>query len=214
MPVNLKSVVEAVNASKLESLKPLMSPELSSRVAEGLKGVGTAAKNIQYEVNQSKAEGNHVAFTYTAKGTSNAGKPATWTGSAIATMDGDKIVDLHVHEDYIARFLATEGVSLATLVGPSATGTWVGTASGLTVTLHLVQSGGKITGNVAISGFSGTFPVTGQNNYPSTPNLDVNATVVGLATEFSGNFNGNNQAAGTLTISGFTPLDVVINRST
>jgi hypothetical protein len=209
----IHTVVTAVNTAKLDSLKSLFSADLTSSVNAALQNVGTSVKNVQYTVNQSVPEGNHIAFTYTATGSSpTTGKSGSWTGSGLATLEGSTITSLQVHEDQIAKTIALGG-SLATLANPSATGTWTGSASGFTVTLKLVQSGTSITGTVAISGFSDTYPVTGNNNYPHTPNLVVHASVMGLATEFEGNFNGANQVAGTLTIAGFSPIAVTINKS-
>lgn len=209
----IHSVVTAVNASKLDSLKSLFSADLTTSVDSAIQNIGSSAKNVQYTVNQTVPEGNHLAFTYTATASSpTTGKSGSWTGSGIATLDGATIVGLEVHEDHIAKTIALGG-ALATLAAPSATGTWVGSASGFTVTLKLVQSGTAITGTVAISGFSDTYPVTGNNNYPHTPNLVVHATVMGLAVEFEGNFNGATQVVGSLTITGFPAIDVTINKS-
>lgn len=153
-----------------------------------------------------------MAFTYSVSGTSSTtGKAGSWTGSGIATLSGSQIVAIQVHEDQIARAIVL-GETIASVAAPTATGTWTGSASGFTVTLKLTQSGTKITGTVAVSGFSGTYPVTGANNYPHNPNVNVNATVVGLATEFDGDFNGANQINGQLKISGFDPIDVTVNK--
>jgi hypothetical protein len=209
----IHAVVSAVNTAKLDSLKSLFSPDLTSSVNAALQNIGTSVNNVQYTVNQTVPEGNYLAFTYTATGSSDAtGKAGSWTGSGVATLEGQTIVSLQVHEDQIAKAIALGG-GVKALAAPSATGTWVGSASGFTVTLKLVQSGTAITGTVAISGFSDTYPVTGSNNYPHTPNLVVNASVMGLATEFDGNFNGATQVAGTLTITGFPAIDVTINKS-
>lgn len=208
----LQSVVTAVNASKLDSLQSLFSTETSASVKDALTNLASSIKGIQYTVNQTVTEGSLVAFTYSATGTSTAtSKAGSWTGSGIATMDGGQITALQVHEDTIAKAIAL-GESISTVANPSATGTWVGSASGFTVTLKLTQKGTAITGSVSITGFQGTFPVTGQNNYPHTPNVVVNATVVGLETEFEGGFNGAKQINGTLKISGFSPIDVTINQ--
>ena len=210
----LNSLATAVNSAKLASMTSMFSGELSSQVEEAMKSIGTSIKGIQYTVKETHEMGNHLAFTYTATGTSIAtGKSGSWTGSGIATQEGSKFTSLRMHEDQLARVIVFEDwAALSMLIGPSAAGTWVGTASGFTVTLTLTQSGAAISGTVAISGFSGTYPVTGQNRYPSNPNLTVNAEVMGLAVAFDGNFQGDNQATGDLDITGFPSIAVTIDR--
>jgi hypothetical protein len=215
MPTDtINSLAAAVNSAKLDSVKSMFSAELSEKVEEALKDIRSSTKNVQYTVNDSKQEGDHLAFTYTVAGTSTAtGKSGTWTGSGIATLTGGKIAHLRVHEDYIAKALALGNTgAFSKIAGPIATGTWVGTASGFTVTLTLTQTSAAISGTVAVSGFPGTYPITGQNSYPNHPNLTLHAEITGLAVEFEGDFNGNNQAAGKLTITGFPAIDVTIDR--
>jgi hypothetical protein len=210
---SIHTVVDAVNSSKLDSLQSLFSPELHSTVTAALGDMAESIKNVKYTVNQSVQEGNLLAFTYSATGTSSAGKAGSWTGSGIATLDGNTIVELQVQEDFIARLIATGATgSIATAAHPSATGTWTGSAHGLTITLVLKQSGKNITGTAAISGFPGTHPVTGENDYPHNPNVTVNANVAGLEAEFEGDFDGSNKVNGKLKISGFESIDVTITR--
>jgi hypothetical protein len=208
----IQSVVTAVNGSQLNSLTALFSPETAASVKDALTGLASTAKGVKYTVNQTVTEGTLVAFTYSATGTSTAtNKAGSWTGSGVATLDGGVITALQVHEDTIAKAIVL-GESLTTVAHPTAAGTWTGSASGFTVTLKLTQSGTKVTGTVAITGFPGTFPATGENNYPHNPNVVINATVVGLETEFEGDFDGANKIDGTLKIPGFSPIDVTVNK--
>lgn len=208
----IESVVTAVNTAKLDSLESMFSSELSAEVKETLALQASSVKNAKYTVSQTVTEDQLQGFTYTATGTSaTTGKSGTWTGSVIVTVEGTQITDLQVHEDVIAKAIVL-GESLHTVANPTATGTWVGAASGLTVTLKMTQSGKKITGSGTISGFKDPFPVTGENNYPAQPNVVINATVVGLPTEFEGGFDGPSTIDGTLKIDGFEHIQVAIKK--
>jgi hypothetical protein len=100
----IQSVATAVNASKLDSLESLFSPETSASVTDALTNLANSAKGVKYTVNQTVTEGTLVAFTYSATGTSTAtSKAGSWTGSGIATLDGAVITSLQVHEDTIAK---------------------------------------------------------------------------------------------------------------
>lgn len=204
----VNALVSAVNAGDAHALQSSLSPELATAIGAAVEHNRKAAPDIRYTVNGALENGDQVAFTYTATA-----KAGSWHGSALATVADGKIVNLHVDEDHIGKAIALKDKDiLAAAAPPSATGTWIGISSGFTITLVLVQSGINITGTATISGFTGTYPVTGTNIYPTTPNITIHANVSGLQTTFTGNFNGNNQVVGTLVIVGFSPISVTVNR--
>jgi predicted ester cyclase len=218
MPVDNKtlihnSVAEIFNKGDATNAANFFAGELQHTVAQGVKENKAIFPDLQYNINQISAEGDTVAFTYAAKGTQKAaleglaasGKTAQWTGSALATVADGKIVHIYVQEDQIAKLAALGHLHIAV----SMTGKWVGSASGITVSLNLTQSGVNVTGSCTITGFTGTFAVTGSNHYPNvslTSNLGN-----GLVAVFNGAFTGANAVHGKLTIMG-SSMDVTINR--
>jgi predicted ester cyclase len=208
-----KSLEETFNNGDVASVAKFFSPDLQEAVSQAVKENRAGFPDLRYKVDHITSAGNQVIFTYTATGTHKGvfegrrptGKTAEWHGSVIATVQRGKIVHIHVDEDHLRRDMQLGELLDLT---PSMTGTWVGSSSGITVTLHLTQTGDNITGDVTITGFSGTYPVTGTNNYP---NVTLNASPAGIPAQFVGKFSGPDSVPGVLTMMG-SSLDVTINR--
>jgi predicted ester cyclase len=207
------SMQDVFNKADATSVATYFSPELHDLVSQGIQDSKTAFPDLQYTITNMASDGDTVAFTYTAKGTQKGvleglaatNKAATWSGSAIATVSAGKITHIYVQEDYIAKMAQLGHITAIS----SMTGKWVGSTSGITVSLTLTQSGNNVTGSCTITGFSGTHAVTGTNTYPSVK-LSSNLGN-GLVGNFDGEFSGPNTVSGSLTIMG-SSLHVTINR--
>jgi hypothetical protein len=211
--VEITPIVNAINSSKLEALESLFDAQLAQDVRQAMGQINATVSKINYTINQTITEGNHLAFTYTATATGKSGKSGSWTGSGVATLADSKIVQLRVHEDAVAKAIAIgEAGSLAAIAGPSVTGTWTGAAHGITVTLNLKQSGTKISGTASVSGFPGTSQVSGENNAPHDPNIVLNTTLGGLNAEYEGDFENDNTISGTLMVAAFPHIQVTVTR--
>lgn len=208
-----KCLEETFNKGDVSSVAKFFSPDLQEAVSQAVKENRAGFPDLRYKVDHIASAGNQVVFTYTATGTNKGefegaratGKTAEWQGSVVATVQGGKIVHIDVDEDHLRRDLQ---LGAALDLTPTMTGTWVGSSSGITVTLHLVQSGNNVTGDVTITGFSKPYPVTGTNNYP---NVTLNASPEGIPAQFVGKFSGPDSVPGVLTMMG-SSLDVTINR--
>jgi hypothetical protein len=95
-------------------------------------------------------------------------------------------------------------------MNPSMTGSWSGGSGGTNVTLQLTQTGNNVSGTGTLQGTPGSFPLNGTNNFP---NVALQGTVFGLPVTFSGAFASPNSIPGTLTIQGFPPESVALNRT-
>ena len=105
------------------------------------------------------------------------------------------------------RFLAT--IALSALAGCDSptgpadlTGTWEGTNSVVTVTLHLTESSGSVTGTGSIVSLGNSYPVTVTGTLSgSALSLDATVTGAGSAT-YSGTVRGS-RIDGELNGAGF-----------
>jgi hypothetical protein len=193
----VQNAVDAYNKGNGDALGKHFGSALSKGASGSVKGGGGA----QYTILHISESGPHVAFSYAAKATVG-GKPAQWHGSGVATVDNGKITNLYHQEDPLGKYLAGGGAAV-----PSLTGTWVGSAQGITVTLNLTQTGNNVTGTA--NAFGATFPVTGTVNYPQ---VNLQGNMNGVAVTFTGTYNPPpNTIPGTLTAMG-SSIQVTLNR--
>ncbi len=208
----LQHAAEAFNKGDANAFEKLFGSEMQHDVGGRLKWMHGAFPDVQYKIDHVQADGPHLTFTYTANGTNKGkigrhnatNKAVQWHGTGVATVSNGKIVSVHVQED-LARLSILLGIAL----NPTMTGTWSGSAQGTNVTLKLVQNGNTVTGTATVSGLQDTFAVHGTNNYP---NVSLGGSVYGLAVSFTGKFTDNNAIPGTLSIQGFSPIQVTLKR--
>jgi predicted ester cyclase len=207
----VKKAVEAANEGQAEGFKRAFGGDRANQFADSLKTLRTAFPDLKYTIDHIQAEGNQVTFTYTCKGTHKGtlgqlratNKAAQWHGWGVATVENGVITAVHTAEDWVRA-----GIQLG--MNPSMTGSWSGGSGGTNVTLQLTQTGNNVSGTGTLQGTPGSFPLNGTNNFP---NVALQGTVFGLPVTFSGAFASPNSIPGTLTIQGFPPESVALNRT-
>jgi predicted ester cyclase len=212
----LKDAATAFNAANTEVLGQAFAPELQRQIAATLRESRAAFPDLNYQVEDVVEKGSQIAFTYTVTGTQKgalAGYPASnkqakWTGSGIAAVANNKITQIQVFEDHLRKLIQLGIDWTHFFPANNATGTWVGSAQGTTVTLHLTQTGNSVSGNATVAGLP-QIPVTGTM---SDPKITLNGNLNGLNIDFSGTFADANTINGTVTALG-NSLQVTLNRS-
>lgn len=207
----IRSAVDAFNTGQAEGFQKAFGGELAHRAAESLKTLRGAFPDLHYTIDHIQAEGNHVTFAYSVKGTHKGAlgdfkatnKTAAWQGTGVATIEQGVITSVNTTEDWVRA-----GIQLG-IVNPTMTGTWTGSSGTTTVTLVLTQAGTSVSGTATMSGVSTKFNVAGTNNFPS---VNLQGTAYGLQVTFTGAFNGANSVPGTLTVQGFPAQAITITR--
>jgi predicted ester cyclase len=207
----VKNAVEAFNQGQAEGLQKAFGKDMSATAAESAKSLRSAFPDLKYKIDHIQSEGSQVTFTYSVSGTHKGAlgqfkatdKSAQWHGWGVATVENGVITRLHTNEDWVRA-----GMQLG-IANPTMVGTWVGGSQGTSVTLTLTQSGNGVNGTGTLSGSPDSFPISGTNNFPA---VSLGGTVFGLQVSFDGTFSGPNSIPGTLTIQGFPPLSVTLNR--
>ena len=105
--------------------------------------------------------------------------------------------------------LAIAGCGSSTAPKPTVNGTWIGSLSGLTMTLTS-QTGTQVTGNGQLSG-SSTIPVTVTGGF-DVPNLTIQLSSSGFQpTNYTGTLS-QHTITGALNGSGFDNLSLTLTR--
>jgi hypothetical protein len=106
--------------------------------------------------------------------------------------------------------LAIAGCGSSTAPKPTVNGTWVGSSSGLTMSVTLSQSGSQVTGTGQLSG-GATIPVTITGGF-DVPNLTIQLSSSGFEpTDYTGTLS-KGTITGTLNGSGFDNLSMTLTK--
>lgn len=98
-------------------------------------------------------------------------------------------------------------------VAANLTGRWTGSTVGVAADATLSESaGGAVTGSGTLALPQGTIPITlsGTNRYPDVT-LDIRSEGQPDG-RFAGAFTDDNTLAGTLTVTGFSPVALTLSR--
>jgi hypothetical protein len=206
----IKALVEA--ASGKADVSRFFSSEEGKQIAASQAAWREEYPDIQWKLDNVVEEGEHVGIHYTATGThKESGKKLTWTGSAIARVQGNQFQLVKVHEDYLARLIGLGRLGQWTLDNPqnNITGNWTGNLFGIQFNMPLQQTPPSTAVSGTLSALGSSIPLTGTNTPPSV-NLGGN-TPKGAVT-FVGTWASENQINGTLNGAGFNNQPVTFNR--
>ena len=198
----VKKTVEAFNAGQMNAVVENFGPHLAPHVRKGSAKQLPGFSDVNYTITNIDEVGNEVHFTFTATGT-NSGKflglaatqkKVQWEGRAVATVVNGKIDTLHVIEDDLSKAAKLGlGNQISTV-----TGDWTTTALGITVNLHLTQTGQSVKGTAKTNLSGQTFNVTGSAKYPKV-HLAAQLDPVHQIT-FDGTFENAKSIKGTFRI--------------
>jgi hypothetical protein len=110
-----------------------------------------------------------------------------------------------------AALLGAGGCDKSTEPVPVISGSWSGSASGVSVTLSLTQSGESVSGNGSMSGPSGAAAL-GVTGTFSNPNFSLTVSSPGYEDfNFAGTLSGNSMT-GVINGSGFNEVGMTMTR--
>jgi len=135
---------------------------LAGIIQQGANSTRQKFPDVQWAIRAAVADGNQVTFQYTAKGTdSTTGRVITWSGSAVALVEGGQISRLLAWNEDSTVSQIQLGQTLRVSTGALG-GTWVGAAAGVGFVAQLSHdaTSGEVWGTIKVANV-GTFTATG-----------------------------------------------------